>query len=55
MPTYPVEDGVVIPGGGSIVAAVQTASGTDPVVIGKPELYALEKILQITEADPRKP
>jgi len=33
--TYPVE-GNVIPGGGSIVAAVATAAQKDPLVIGKP-------------------
>lgn len=33
--TYPTPDGV-IPGGGSIVAAVATASGVQPVVAGKP-------------------
>ncbi len=44
--TYPVEDGVVLPGGGSIVASIRTASGAEPVVIGKPETYALEKILE---------
>ena len=34
-PLYPTPDGPV-PGGGSIVAAVATASGVEPVVAGKP-------------------
>ncbi|HEY7106914.1 MAG TPA: HAD-IIA family hydrolase [Acidimicrobiia bacterium] len=34
--TYPTADGL-IPGAGSIVAAVATASGRQPVVAGKPE------------------
>ncbi len=34
-PTYPTPDGL-IPGGGSIVAAIATASGVDPLVTGKP-------------------
>jgi len=34
--TYPTETGV-IPGGGSIVAAVKTCAGVEPLVIGKPE------------------
>ena len=34
-PTYPTPDGPV-PGGGSILAAVATAAGVDPVVAGKP-------------------
>jgi 4-nitrophenyl phosphatase len=35
-PTYPVPDGM-IPGAGSLAAAVSTASGGRPVVAGKPE------------------
>jgi 4-nitrophenyl phosphatase len=33
----PVEGGQVIPGAGSIVAAIQTATAVVPVVVGKPE------------------
>ena len=33
----PVEGGQVIPGAGSIVAAIQTATGRAPVIVGKPE------------------
>jgi len=33
----PVEGGQVIPGAGSIVAAIQTATAVAPVVVGKPE------------------
>lgn len=36
-PTYPTPDGP-IPGGGSIVAAVATASGSAPEIAGKPHL-----------------
>ena len=43
--TYPTETGE-IPGGGSIVAAVVTAAGREPLVIGKPEPFALEMILR---------
>lgn len=34
--TFPVE-GRLLPGGGAIVAALATASGREPVVVGKPE------------------
>jgi 4-nitrophenyl phosphatase len=34
--TLPVEDGV-LPGAGSIIAAIATASGKQPTVVGKPE------------------
>jgi 4-nitrophenyl phosphatase len=33
----PVEGGQVIPGAGSIVAAIQTATAVAPIVVGKPE------------------
>ncbi|QYK52405.1 MAG: HAD-IIA family hydrolase [Fimbriimonadaceae bacterium] len=36
-PTYPLEGGALIPGAGSIVAAVATASGVNPLVVGKPQ------------------
>ncbi len=51
-PTYPLENGTLNPGGGSLVAAVKTASGTEPYVIGKPYTYAFEKILSIAGAAP---
>jgi phosphoglycolate/pyridoxal phosphate phosphatase family enzyme len=43
--TYPVEDNV-IPGGGSIVAAVATAAQAEPVLIGKPSPRAGQLIAQ---------
>lgn len=46
-PTFPIEGGALQPGGGSMVAAVKTASGAEPFVIGKPETYAYNKILEI--------
>lgn len=46
--TFPVESGLLLPGGGCMVAALATAVGRQPHLIGKPETYALEKILQQT-------
>lgn len=46
--TYPMEGGAVVPGNGCLVAAVKAATSTIPILIGKPEVYALEKILQMT-------
>lgn len=43
--TFPVEGGVT-PGAGSLVAAVETASGTLPVTIGKPEPLMLQLCLE---------
>ncbi|HEU5432086.1 MAG TPA: HAD-IIA family hydrolase, partial [Thermomicrobiales bacterium] len=44
--TLPTEAGLV-PGSGSIVAAVATAAGVDPVVIGKPETPLLDQALHV--------
>jgi 4-nitrophenyl phosphatase len=49
--TYPTEDGE-IPGGGSIVAAVATAVGREPITIGKPEPFAFQLILEDAECAP---
>jgi len=45
-PTFPMENGI-IPGGGSIVKAVETASRKQPIVIGKPEIVGLKLILSL--------
>jgi HAD superfamily hydrolase (TIGR01457 family) len=49
--TLPTEGGL-IPGSGSLVAAVATASGQRPTVIGKPEPLILEMALERLGADP---
>lgn len=43
--TFPMETGE-IPGGGSLVASLATATGREPVTIGKPETHAYEAILE---------
>jgi glycerol-1-phosphatase len=43
-PTYPAGGGQVLPGAGSIVAAVATASGRTPEVAGKPEAAAVAMV-----------
>jgi len=43
--TYPVEGGLEDPGAGSIVAAVATASGQEPLVIGKPSPLLVDQII----------
>lgn len=51
--TFPMETGE-IPGGGSLVASLATATGREPVTIGKPETHAYEAILdaaKVTAAD----
>lgn len=45
-PVYPTERGLT-PGAGSIVAAIEVASGTTPVAIGKPEPHLLEEAARV--------
>jgi 4-nitrophenyl phosphatase len=51
-PVYPLERRLM-PGAGSIVAAVEAASGVTPVSIGKPEPLLLEEAARAVGADPR--
>ena len=44
--TFPMEQGE-IPGGGSLVASIATATGMEPITIGKPETHAYDAILQV--------
>lgn len=51
--TLPTEEGLV-PGAGSVIAAIQTASGVKPVIIGKPEpttLHMSAKKMGLSPAD----
>jgi 4-nitrophenyl phosphatase len=50
-PSFPMERGLA-PGNGAILAAIQSATGTDPVVIGKPEPYLFTHALQRLGTDP---
>jgi phosphoglycolate/pyridoxal phosphate phosphatase family enzyme len=49
--TFPTEDGVV-PGSGSIIAALETASGTIPLSIGKPAPLMLQLCVEEFGLDP---
>ncbi len=53
-PTFPLEGGMVVPGGGCMVAALRTATGQEPFVVGKPETYAFDKILELTNTPPQR-
>lgn len=50
--TFPLEEGLIAPGGGTIVSALETATGVRPMVIGKPETYAMQEILKLTKSTP---
>jgi HAD superfamily hydrolase (TIGR01450 family) len=51
-PVYPTERGL-LPGAGSVIAAIEAACGVAPVVIGKPEPLLLEEAARAAGADPR--
>jgi len=51
-PIYPTERGLM-PGSGSVVAAVEAASGVTPISIGKPAPLLLQEAARIVGADPR--
>ena len=53
-PTFPIEGGALLPGGGCMVAALRTATNTEPFVIGKPSTYAYNKILELTGSTPER-
>lgn len=44
-PVFPTDKGVV-PGGGSLVKAIASASGVTPKVIGKPHAYLIRQVLR---------
>lgn len=48
--TYPTPDGP-IPGGGSIVASIATASGVEPVVAGKPRLPMARAVARLVSCE----
>jgi 4-nitrophenyl phosphatase len=51
--TYPVEN-YVAPGSGTVLVALQAASGREPVIIGKPKPEMFNTALQQMGADPRR-
>lgn len=50
-PTYPSEKGF-LPGTGSMIRALQTASGVDPIAIGKPEPTMFQLAMESMGASP---
>ncbi len=49
--TFPTPEGLV-PGSGSILAAIQSASGVEPIILGKPGAYMYELALQRLGLEP---
>jgi phosphoglycolate/pyridoxal phosphate phosphatase family enzyme len=50
--TYPDAGGRTLPGGGTLVMALQTCTGVEPRTIGKPEPHTLDLILRQAAAAP---
>lgn len=49
--TYPLENDI-IPGAGSILAALIAATDVEPIVVGKPEAIMFEQALDLLDAEP---
>jgi len=45
-PRFPIEEGRYLPGAGSMVAAVATASGVEPIIAGKPATPCIERLME---------
>lgn len=52
--TYPDAGGRTLPGGGSLVAAVETCTGTTPQTVGKPEPASLRMLLEAAAMPPER-
>ena len=50
--TFPLEEGLIVPGSGALVSAIEAAAGVTPILIGKPETYAMCKVLELAHASP---
>lgn len=49
--TFPGGNGVLIPGGGSVVKMIECTSNKEPVVVGKPSQWFLDKIINDLSLD----
>lgn len=52
--TFPLEEGLIVPGAGALVAAIEAAAGVKPTLIGKPETYSMRKLLELAGASPEE-
>lgn len=52
--TLPMENNEMIPGAGSIIAAVSTATDQQPLLIGKPEPTIFQQVLDELQVDPQQ-
>jgi phosphoglycolate/pyridoxal phosphate phosphatase family enzyme len=53
-PTLPYEDGKVLPGAGTIIAAIREGSGTEPFIVGKPHPFSTELALDLMGFKPQE-
>ena len=49
--TFPLDKGMLAPGGGVIVNAISTATDVIPYVCGKPNTFAIDRIMAISGSD----
>ncbi|XP_073996000.1 glycerol-3-phosphate phosphatase-like isoform X2 [Rhodnius prolixus] len=53
-PSLPLPGNKTAPGAGSFVKAIETASGREPVVVGKPSKIAVDEVLKSKGLNPRR-
>jgi len=53
-PKFPCPDGVVLPGTGAFIKAIETSAGREPTVLGKPEKFMFEAITDCHKIDPSR-
>lgn len=51
---FPIEGNIVLPGTGSIVSAVETSAGRNPIIIGKPHSIITEVLMKDFKINPKK-
>jgi 4-nitrophenyl phosphatase len=50
--SFPAEGGMITPGAGTMVAAIQAATGVEPLVIAKPQTTAMYQIMEMAHSTP---
>ena len=50
--TYPMEQGRLVPGAGSVLAGIRACSESEPYIVGKPNPFLIDLILRDFECDP---
>lgn len=53
-PRFPCHGGIVLPGTGAFIKAIETSAGREAIVLGKPEKFMFEAISDCHKIDPKR-